>query len=54
MPLLHIRAIFSEKVRTIKITDIAGFIRRMRTISVSKSTEAVLKANIGANQVLNS
>ncbi len=51
--LLHTRAIFSEKAHTVKTIDIAGLIRRMRTISAFKSTEVVLKANIGANQVLN-
>jgi hypothetical protein len=50
---LHTRALFYEKAYTAEIIDIAGLIRRLRAISVSKSTKVVLKANIGANQVLN-
>jgi hypothetical protein len=51
--LLPTCAVFSQKAHTAKIIDIAELIRRLQAISVSKSIEVVLKANIGANHVLN-
>jgi hypothetical protein len=51
--LLPTCAVFSEKAHTAKTIDIAELFRRLQAISVSKSTEVVLKANIGANHVLN-